>query len=165
MSQMPTFLDFPHSGSVVIGCCTLALAARQWEGRLALGLRQSAGKGGKGLDQGTALGHAHLPEFHLLAPCPLLCHVWLNLTTLTQVCLVPQHNDSHLTLNKNVVIKCSALQKMSHKSCSQDVGITHSGTERKKIIIKLYTSFLSLDLSISFFRASTFLKDSKLSTL
>lgn len=94
-----------HFGSDVIGRCTLALAAGQREGRLALGLCQSAGEGGKGLDQGAALGHAHLPEFHLLASCPLLCHVRLNLTTLTQVCLVAQHDDGHLRLNKNMVIK------------------------------------------------------------
>lgn len=104
-STFPCLSQSLHLGSDVVGRCTLALAAGQREGGLALRLRKAAGEGGEGLDQRAAFGHAHLPEFHLLAARPLLRHVWLHLTTLAQVCLVPQHDDSHLPSNRRVVTK------------------------------------------------------------
>lgn len=82
-------------GSDVVGRA-FALASGQREGRLALGLREAAGQLGEGLDQGVALGDAHLPQLHLLAARPLLRRLLLHLTPLPQVRLVPQHDDRHL---------------------------------------------------------------------
>lgn len=85
-----------RSVSDVIGWGPLALTSRQREGRLALRLREAAGELGERFDERGAFSDAHLPQLHLLASCPLLCGLVLYLTTLPQVCFVPQHYDHHL---------------------------------------------------------------------
>ena len=82
--------------SHVVGRSAFALAPWQREGRFALRLGEAAGQLGEGLDERVALGDAHLPQLHLLTSRPLLRHLLVNLPTLPQVRLVPQHNDCHL---------------------------------------------------------------------
>ncbi len=82
--------------SDVVGRGAFAFASRQREGRLALRLCEAAGQLGEGFDEGVAFGDAHLPQLQLLASRPLLRHLLVHLTTLPQVCLVPQHYDCHL---------------------------------------------------------------------
>lgn len=82
--------------SHVTGRGAFALAARQREGRLALRLREAAGELREGLHEGGALGHAHLPQLHLLHPSPLLRLLHRHLPALTQVRLVAQDDDRHL---------------------------------------------------------------------
>lgn len=82
--------------SHVAGRGAFALATRQRERRLALGLREAAGELREGLHEGGALGHAHLPQLHLLHPSPLLRLLHLYLPALAQVRLVAQDDDRHL---------------------------------------------------------------------
>lgn len=82
--------------SQVAGRRSFALAARQREGGLALRLREAAGELREGLHEGGALGHAHLPQLHLLPPRPLLRLLHLHLPPLAQVRLVAQDDDRHL---------------------------------------------------------------------
>lgn len=93
----------PLGGSDVVGRRAFALAARQREGRLALWLREPAGQLGEGLDEGAALGDAHLPQLHLLAPSPLLRRLVFHLPTLPQVALVAQDDDRDLRVQKDLV--------------------------------------------------------------
>lgn len=85
-----------RSVSDVVGWGPLAFTSRQREGRLALRLREAAGELRERFDERGAFGDAHLPQLHLLASRPLLRCLVLHLTTLPQVCFVPQHYDHHL---------------------------------------------------------------------
>lgn len=85
-----------RGSSDVIGRGAFALASRQREGGLALGLCEATGQLREGFDEGVAFGDAHLPQLHLLASRPLLRHLLVHLTTLSQVRLIPQHYDGHL---------------------------------------------------------------------
>lgn len=103
----------PQGGSDVIGRRAFAFAARQREGRLALWLREPAGQLGEGLDEGVALGDAHLPQLHLLPPSPLLRHLVFHLPTLPQVALVAQHDDCDLRMPKDVGKSVAVPEKSS----------------------------------------------------
>lgn len=106
----------PLGGSDVIGRRAFAFAARQREGRLALGLREPAGQLGEGLDEGVALGDAHLPQLHLLTPSPLLRHLVLHLPTLPQVALVPQNYNHDLRMQKDVGNSAAVPGEGRHRS-------------------------------------------------
>lgn len=97
--------------SDVVGRGAFALAPRQREGGLALGLREAAGQLSEGFDEGVAFGDAHLPQLHLLASRPLLRRLLVHLTTLAQVRLVAQHHDRHLRTEQTHLNQIQLTQK------------------------------------------------------
>lgn len=108
----------PVGFSDVVGRGSFAFAARQREGRLALRLREPAGQLGEGLDEGAALGDAHLPQLDLLAPSPLLRGLVVHLTMLPQVALVAQDHNRDLRRQKTPInllqLQCRTASGIQH---------------------------------------------------
>lgn len=127
----------PTGASHVVGRRALAFAARQREGRLALGLREPAGELGEGLDERGAFGDAHLPQLHLLAPSPLLRRLGVHLPVLPQVALVAQDDNCDLRRQKtlmNLLCGCNTSINGSQNSAPRHLAVVHNTRNKLEIL-------------------------------